>query len=159
MPLALYCTHRTLHTLNLLWLHHYNSLWCRLQQLVFVPDWPLWAGGWVTEYTGRCLHLYKNQTRHCKFRLKGCNLLFSTVLQHFSYQRVALYFNYTLPGLYVMFTLHSCIPLFCIHLMLTFQHRMHIGTGGAEWSPLVETIVLLHFDLPNRLVLERHLFR
>ena len=123
----------------------------------------VWFGGRVTEYTTDVVHLTKTykfyKTQLCKFRFKGCNLPFSTVLQHFSYQRVALYFNYTLPGLYVMFTLHSCIPLFCIHLMLTFQHRMHIGTGGAEWSPLVETIVLLHFDLPNRLVLERHLFR
>ena len=89
---------------------------------------------------------------------KAAILPFSTALQHFSYQRVALYFNYTLLRLYVVFTLHLCIPLFCIHLMFTSQHRIHIGTGGAEWSHLVETIVLPHFDLPNRLVLERHLF-
>ena len=122
----------------------------------------VWFGGRVTEYTTDVVHLTKTykfyKTQLCKFRFKGCNLPFSTVLQHFSYQRVALYFNYTLLRLYVVFTLHLCIPLFCIHLMFTSQHRIHIGTGGAEWSHLVETIVLPHFDLPNRLVLERPLF-
>ena len=80
---------------------------------------------------------------------KAAILPFSAALQHFSYQRVALYFNYTLPRLFVMFTLHFMytIVLYTSHAYV--PTHVHIGTGGAEWSHLVETIVLPHFDLPT----------
>ena len=51
----------------------------------------------------------------------------------------------------------SCTPLFCVHFMLTSQYMYILELEGAEWCPLVETIVLPHLTCP-RLVLGRHLF-
>ena len=58
-------------------------------------------------------------------------------------------FNYTLPRLFVMFTLHFMytIVLYTFHAYVPIH--VHIGTGGAEWSHLVETIALPHLDLPK----------
>ena len=51
----------------------------------------------------------------------------------------------------------SCTPWFWVHFMLTSQYMYILELEGAEWCPLVETIVLPHLTCP-RLVLGRHLF-
>ena len=121
----------------------------------------VWVGGRVTEYITDVVHLTKTykfyKTQLCKFRFKGCTLPLSAALQHISCQGVALYFNYTLPRLFVLYSLHFMytIVLYTSHAYVPIH--VHVGTGGAEWSPLVETIVLPHLTCP-RLVLGRHLF-
>ena len=147
---ALYTPH-TLHTRYLLLLHHYTPSGVAHNSL---------AGGSMSTqqmlYISQNLQILQNSTLQVPFS-KAAFCLYQQLFNTLAVRE--LHCISTTHFLGYLYCIHyiSCTPWFWVHFMLTSQYMYILELEGAEWCPLVETIVLPHLTCP-RLVLGRHLF-
>ena len=152
MHIVPHCTHRTHCTHGI---HCCHTIILHLVSLTIV-----WREGqWVLN---RCctshknLQILQNSTLQVPFS-KAAFCLYQQLFNTLAVRE--LHCISTTHFLGYLYCIHyiSCTPWFWVHFMLTSQYMYILELEGAEWCPLVETIVLPHLTCP-RLVLGRHLF-